>query len=503
MPTAANASLLLPTSDTRRVVGQSVLAILALAAITLVSVRVQPDEPSLTSAALVYLVIVVVLSLNGSFTAAAIVSIIAVVFLQDLAAPPLFSLSIDEPLDAVALTAFLTTALIITRLVSKMRVSLDRLRVSLEDLRRAEEASRQQAALLDLTHDSVFVRDTQDRITFWNRGAQELYGWSAEEAVGRMTHELLRTDLPAPLAEITAALKRTDRWEGEVVHTRRNNSRVVVASRWSLQRDANAQPLATLETNNDITAHKQAENALSQARAELARVTRVTTLGELAASIAHEVNQPLTAIVADSNAALNWLAVEKPDLEVVRSTLIAIVKDSERAANVFTRIRGMLSRSAQPYQPCDICAIIRETLPMVRTEFSRHTIRVEVSLAAELPLITGDAIQLQQVLLNLLINAAEASRDVVAERRLVTVSTEVQRRQSRTHVAVQVRDAGVGIPEADLPRLFEAFYTTKPGGLGMGLSVSKAIVERHGGRLWVTANTDYGATFHFSIPAQP
>ena len=381
MPTPANASLLLLTPGTRRVVGQSLLAILALAAITLVSARFQPDEPSLTSAALVYLVVVVVLSLNGSFTAAAVVSTIAVVFLQDLAALPLFSLSIDEPLDAVALSAFLTTALIITRLVSKMRGSLDRLRVSLED-------------------------------------------------------------------------------------------------------------------------HRQAENALSQARAELARVTRVTTLGELAASIAHEVNQPLTAIVADSNAALNWLAVEKPDLEVVRHTLSAIVKDSERAANVFTRIRGMLSRSAQPYQPCDISAIIRETLPMVRTEFSRHTIRMEVSLAAQLPLITGDAIQLQQVLLNLLINAAEASRDVAAERRLVAVSTEVQRSDSRTHVAVQVRDAGVGIPESDLPRLFEAFYTTKPGGLGMGLSVSKAIIERHGGRLWVTANIDHGATFHFSVPAQ-
>src|SRR6267142_1760644 len=185
MPTAANASLLLLTSGTRRVVGQSALAVLALAAVTLVSVRFQPDEPSLTAAALVYLVIVVLLSLNGSFTAAAVVSIIAVVFLQDLAALPLFSLSIDEPLDAVALSAFLTTALIITRLVSKMRGSLERLRVLLEDLRRAEEATRQQAVLLDLTH------------------------------------------------------------------------------------------------------------------AELARVTRVTTLGELAASIAHEVNQPLTAIVAD------------------------------------------------------------------------------------------------------------------------------------------------------------------------------------------------------------
>jgi signal transduction histidine kinase len=222
----------------------------------------------------------------------------------------------------------------------------------------------------------------------------------------------------------------------------------------------------------------------------------------LTASIAHEVNQPLTAIVADSNAALNWLARETPDLGIVRETLLAILKDSERAANVFTRIRGMLSRSVQPFHPCDLCAIIPETLPLIRTEFARHAIRVEVSLAVERPLVLGDAIQLQQVLLNLLLNAAEASREVVAERRSVTVSTEVQRNGLRTHVAVKVRDAGVGLSGADLTQLFQPFYTTKSGGLGMGLSVSKAIVERHGGRLWVTANTDYGATFQFSIPAQ-
>jgi two-component system, LuxR family, sensor kinase FixL len=296
-------------------------------------------------------------------------------------------------------------------------------------------------------------------------------------------------------------LYSTGRWEGELTRIRRDNSRIVVASRWSVQRDAHERPIATLETNNDITARKQAENALSRTQAELARVTRITALGELAASIAHEVNQPLTAIVADSNAALNWLAGEKPDLELVRGTLVAIVKDSERAANVLTRIRALLSRSGQSSQPCDLCNIVRDTLPLVRGEFALHAIRVEVSLAAGSPLIMGDAVQLQQVLLNLLINAAEASRDVAAERRVVIVTTDVQHEESQAHVVVKVRDSGVGIRAADLPRVFEAFYTTKSAGLGMGLSVSRAIVERHGGRLWVTANTDFGATSHFSIPA--
>jgi two-component system, LuxR family, sensor kinase FixL len=466
-------------------------------------VQLSTEEPSVTLAALIYLVIVVLLSLNGSFIAAASVSIVAVVFLQDLATLPLFSLSFDEPLDSIALGAFLTTALVITRLVSKMHSSLERLRVSLEDLRRAEEESRQQAALLDLTHDTVLVRDGQGRLTFWNRGAEELYGWSAAEAMGQPTHKLLRTAFPAPLAVVEAELHRTGRWEGELTQSRRDDCRIVVASRWSLQRDAQARPVATLETNNDITARKRAEEALSQAQTELARVARVTTLGQLAASIAHEVNQPLTAIIADSSAALNWLALEQPELAKARAALLAIGKDGERAAKVLTHIRGMLSaRSAQPYQACDVCSVIRETLPLLGAEFARHAIRVDVLLPPERPLVVmGDAIQLQQVLLNLLLNAAEASKDVAAERRCIIVVTDLQGDESRASVVIDVRDMGVGIGDIDLPRLFEPFYTSKPGGLGMGLSVAKAIIERHAGQLWVSRNPDWGVTFHVSIPA--
>ena len=502
MPTTAIAWSLLLSPAARKVAGQSLLAIFALAAVTLACAWYQPAEPQLTTAALLYLVIVVFLSLNGSFIAAIAVSIIAVVFLQDLAAPPLFSLSFNEPLDLVALISFLTTALVITRLVSRMRGSLERLRISLEELGRAEKATRQQAALLDLTHDTVLVRDTQDVITFWNRGAQKLYGWTSAQAVGRVVHALLHTKFPVPLAEIKRELNRTGRWEGELIRTRQDNSEVIVASRWSLQRNEVEGPIATLETSNDITAHKQAQDALLQAQTDLARITRATTLGELAASIAHEVNQPLTAIVADANAALNWLAVDGSNLGVVRETLAAIVKDSERAAGILTRIRGMLSRSSQPFQPCDLGVVIRETLPLVWSEFTRHSVRVETSLSADLPVVMGDFIQLQQVLLNLLVNAAEASRDVDPARRVVTVITLLQHDDARLSAVVQVRDAGVGIREGDLPQLFEAFYSTKPEGLGMGLSISSAILQRHGGRLWVTANLDHGATFHFSIPAQ-
>jgi PAS domain S-box-containing protein len=494
MPTAADPSILLP-SDIWRVVGQSALAILAIVVVAILCVQLSPQERSQTVAALIYLVIVVLLSLNGSFVAAAVVSVVAVFFLQDLTALPLFSWNLDEPLDGVALCAFLTTALIITRLVSRMRVSL-------AALKRSEEESKQRAALLDLTHDTVLVRDIQNHITFWNRGAHELYGWSAEEALGQPTHALLRTEFPDSLTAIEAELHRTGRWEGELVQSRRNDSRVVVASRWALQRDAASRPVATLETNNDITARKEAEDALSQAQTELARVARVTTLGQLAASIAHEVNQPLTAIIADSNAALNWLALEQPHLEKAREALLAIAKDGERAAKVLSHIRGMLAaRTAQAHQPCDIAIVIRETLTLIGGEFARRNIRVRTSFVLEQPLVLGDAIQLQQVLLNLLINAAEASAELSSERRCITVSTDIQLEDSRVFLVVAVRDAGVGIREADLLRLFEPFYTTKTGGLGMGLAVGKGIIERHAGRLWATANADHGVTVHFAIPA--
>src|SRR5262245_16358247 len=173
--------------------------------------------------------------------------------------------------------------------------------------KRAEEALRAQAQLLDLTHDTIFVRDEKDVITYWNRGAVDRYGWTPDEAVGKVSHDLLRTVFPAPFEDIMVELIRAGRWEGELVHTRRDGTTVIVASRWSLQKDDGGRLAAVLETNNDVTERKRAEESLRQAQAELAHVTRVTALGELAGSIAHEINQPLAAIIADANACMHWL----------------------------------------------------------------------------------------------------------------------------------------------------------------------------------------------------
>jgi len=267
--------------------------------------------------------------------------------------------------------------------------------------------------------------------------------------------------------------------------------------------DADRHFLGYRGVSSDVTAAvraEQVEQALHQAQAELARVSRVTTLGELAASIAHEVNQPLAAIGADANACLNWLAADKPDLDRVRQALTAIVKDGDRAGGVITRIRTLLSGAPVAHEPCDFTGVIRDVLPLVGPEIGRHGIVLQTSLAPDLPQVTGDGIQLQQVLLNLLLNAAEAMREVPSQRRRLVVRSTVEDRDDGAWAVVAVEDAGVGFGEAEAPRLFEAFYTTKPGGLGMGLSISRSIIESHRGRLWATANPDHGATFHLALP---
>ena len=282
-----------------------------------------------------------------------------------------------------------------------------------------------------------------------------------------------------------------------------DGSMVYIATSGKPVFDADGRFLGYRGVSSDVTAAvraDQVEKALHQAQAELARVTRVTTLGELAASIAHEINQPLAAIGADANACLHWLAADRPDLDSVREALTAIVKDGHRAGAVITRIRTLLARSSVAHGPCDLTGVIRDVLPLVGHEIAQHGILLQTSLAPDLPQVMGDGIQLQQVLLNLLLNATEAVREVPPERRRLVVRSTLEQREDGPWAVVAVEDAGVGFGEAEAPRLFEPFYTTKPGGLGMGLSISRSIIESHRGRLWATANPDHGATFHLAMP---
>ncbi len=363
--------------------------------------------------------------------------------------------------------------------------------------KRAEEALREKAGLLDLTHDTVFVRDMSDRISYWNRGAEELYGWTQKEAIGQVSHQLMQTIFPAQLKVINEELLGRGRWEGELVHTRRDGTQVRVASRWFLQRDEQGRPAATLETNNDITERKRAEEALQKAQAELAHVTRLTTLGELTASIAHEVNQPLAAIVTNSNACLRWLAGEPPNLDKTRQAIGRIIKDGNRASEIISRIRALVKNAPPRKDWVDVNEIIVEVIGLALNEADRNRIFLKSHLSSDLPLVLADRVQLQQVILNLIINGVEAMGRITEGSRELVVSSE---NNEANDLLVAVRDTGVGLESANLSQLFDAFFTTKPDGMGMGLAISRSIVEAHGGRLWATANSPQGAIFQFTLP---
>ena len=254
---------------------------------------------------------------------------------------------------------------------------------------------------------------------------------------------------------------------------------------------------AALVVSRDLTELATASDALQRAQVELAHVTRITTLGELAASIAHEVNQPLAAMVADAEASINWLAATEPSLEQVRAALSAIVNDGHRAGEVIQRIRQLARKTDPQREAVTINSIIEDMLPLLRPEVRGHDVSLRLDLAPNLRPVHGDRVQLQQVLINLVMNGMEAMTTISDRPREMVV-------RSRPHdndVLVAVEDAGVGLDAASMTRLFDAFFTTKKGGMGMGLSISRSIIQAHGGRLWATANAKHGATFHFTVPA--
>jgi PAS domain S-box-containing protein len=666
----------------------------------------------------------------------------------------------------------------LTARIRDLALANEKLQAEVLERRKAEAEVYKQASLLDLTHDSIFVRDLNDVITYWNRGAEQRYGWSRTEVVGQVSHQLMRTVFPAPLQEIESELRRTGQWEGELVHTTRDGAQVVVASRWSLQRDELGRPAGVLETNNDVTERKRAEEhlresekryrnifqtvgvsiwqedfsqlktavdelkakgvqdfrgylaahpeflhkaismvkvldvndvslelfaaeskeqllvslneifvpetwkvfegelitlaegrtsfeaetdlrtlegekltvlitmtfpppparldnvlvtltditerkraeyltaqvfevspdgvcilgrdyrcqranavigriwglpaqkavgmylpellepdgfeqrvkpaldrcfaggdvsyaawvltkglgrrylavtysplrptadrvetvlviardltdhmqaweALREAQAELARVTRVTMLGEITASIAHEVNQPLAAVVMNGNACRRWLAADPPDLEEAREAAQRVVKDGVRAGEVLARIRALVRRGETERNALDVNDVIREAIGFTRTELDRERVAIRTELSEGLPAVLGDRVQLQQVLVNLILNARDAMAEVDETSAELTVGS---RREASGGVLVEVKDRGRGIDQAQAERIFEAFFSTKPAGLGMGLSVSRSIVEMHGGRIWATPNDGPGATMRFTIPAAP
>jgi PAS domain S-box-containing protein len=558
------------------------------------------------------LIMIVFLSLMDSLISSVLFSIVAVVGLDYYFVPPLFTPLIFSQQDFWALATFVVASLVITSLVRRTRRLADRL--------------RDRARLLDLTHDSVFVRNLGGAITYWNHGAEQLYGWEEEEAIGKVAHDLLQTVFPTPFEDISGELSAAGHWEGELVHTKRDGSKATVASRWSLQKDGRGQRIGTLETNSDVTARKraeetlaqiqaahlteaqrlgrtgswsldmssgvmsaspelirifglepekddltqdlvlesvhpddrafieevmqrrastaadyeydyriiapdgtvrhlhsvshpvfgedgalvgyfgtamdiserkQAEEALRQAYDDLARVSRVSIISELTASLAHEINQPISAAVANAKASLRWLDSETPNLEEARAAVAAIVSNGTLAAEIVSRTRRLFERGALQGELIEVNDVIRESVQLLSSEAARHAVSIRTFLELT-PEIQADRVQLQQVLVNLVLNAFDALKEVDGQKE-VAIRSQLDGEQ----VMVSVSDTGVGLPPEMVDRLFETFFTTKPRGTGMGLSISRSIITAHGGRLWAEPNEPRGATFRFTLPILP
>ncbi|CAM2156424.1 two-component system, LuxR family, sensor kinase FixL [Pararobbsia alpina] len=575
--------------------------VLALALTTIACIELSFDQ---SAAGFIYLIVIVLLSLVESLVSSIIFSLIAAVCLNFFFVPPLFTLQIDSPSDLVAVVAFLFTTLAITAL--------------LRHSRRLAQARREQATLIDLTHDTVVVRDASDRIVFWNRAAEQMYGWPSALAIGQNVNMLLKTQFPVPFATIADAIAHNDRWEGEVLHTTREGKTLAVASRWSVLRDERRQVLSTLETNNDITERKQAEAALKQSQAvflaeaqklsrtgsfgwnattreltwseqifgifgypeataptmermlervhpddlaqvtqlidnavaarrdldlearlcmpdestrhvrvvarvvaddttslryigavmdvstakrseeqlhdmqsKLAYVTRAASLGELSASMAHEVRQPLAAIVADGEACLRWLRHEVPQLDEALGCAGRMVSNAARAGEIVHRIRSLTRRAVPRKVPLAVNDVIADVAAFAQRDLASHRVTLKLDLARALPSLSFDRVELQQVVINLVTNAIDAMSHIDDRARELEITSRLD---DDGKIVIAVRDNGTGIASDHTNRIFEAFFSTRADSMGMGLSICRSIVEAHGGRIWAVNNPRYGAT---------
>ena len=381
--------------------------------------------------------------------------------------------------------------------------------VDITERKRAEEAVRESQRLLDLVLATlpvgVAVTDRAGDIILANEASKRIWGdviasgrerWAQSKGFWHDTGK--RID-PADWASVRALTKgETSLNELIDIETFNGQQKTILNSSAPI-RNAEGRIVGAVFVNEDVTERVRAEEALLLTQAELARMARLTMMGELTASIAHEVNQPLAAVVTNANACLEWLAALPPNLDEARKAVQRIARDGDRAGKVIARIRALLKKGEPIRAPLAVNPVVRETVQLVQSELKRERITLQMNLAPELPLVAADRVQLQQVVLNLIGNAMDSLSKVADRARLLQIATD---RPHPGEVRILVRDAGIGVDHRQTERLFEPFYTTKPNGLGMGLAISRSIVEAHGGRLWATPNDGCGATFQFTLPVQ-
>jgi PAS domain S-box-containing protein len=378
-----------------------------------------------------------------------------------------------------------------------------------------EEVRGRLAAIVESSADAIVSKDLNGHVRTWNAGAEQLFGYTAQEAIGQPISMLIPSDHADEEPNILARIRRGERVEHyETTRRRKDGTLVDVSLTVSPIFDEQGQVLGASKIVRDITDNKRAEQerrkleereralaiaaALRETEAELARVTRALTVGELATSIAHEVNQPLAAIVTNAAAAFRWLNGDAPEVQEAKDSLELIVRDANRASAVIRRIREFLKKDRQQVD-VDIRDVVQEAIALVSNDLLKKQIVLRLELSDALSLVRGDRIQLQQVILNLIMNGSEAIAAVVDELCDLTV---IVRRSGTDQVLVAVRDCGAGMAPENVARMFDAFFTTKPSGMGMGLSISRSIIEAHGGQIWAEPNDGPGLTVQFTLPLE-
>jgi PAS domain S-box-containing protein len=381
--------------------------------------------------------------------------------------------------------------------------------VACEDITQAKVAAeelRYQTQLLATITDNAMsmlhMVDAEGRAVFVNPALERNTGYKAEELIGHVLHDKIhhsRPDgRPYPLSEcpLHTAVGLARPVQSEDVFVRKDGTFFSVLYTASpIFHDGT--PRGAVVELQDVTRRKKTEQALLELQSELAHVTRLTTMGELTASIAHEINQPLAAIVMDASACIRWLGTAPPNLEEARQAAARIAKAGNRAGEIISRIRALVRKAPSRRDWVDVNEAIAEVVALTRPEADRGRVSLNMRLAPDAPAVVADRVQLQQVIINLVLNGIEATSAASDGPRELVVSSERERSDG---VRVSVRDSGIGFNHASADRLFDAFYSTKGGGMGMGLAISRSIIETHHGQIWAAANTPRGAIFQFTLP---
>jgi PAS domain S-box-containing protein len=441
---------------------------------------------------LLYLVVIVLMSMTGDVVPSVVLALLAAVCLDYFFAPPLFSLAINDPDDVIRIVTFVAAALFVTTLVRRAR-------------RLGEAAAlRDQLQLIVDTIPAVVWSNLPDgSAEFFNQRFRDYSGPTAGEGQGSAWMSILHPEDRSAF-DWDAVLTMGEPFEKEVRLRAASGEYRRFLLRFVPLRDRQGDIVRWYASATDIEDLKRAEEELRrqeahlrEAQTELAHANRVTTAGQLAASIAHEVAQPVAASVTNANAALRWLRADPPDLEETQQALGRIVRDGRRASDILGRIRALVRKTPSRRDQVEVNDMITEVLALTRAELRRNHIAARTQLASGMDPVDGDRVQLQQVLLNLILNAIEAMREPGDDpKELLITSAE----DAPNGVRIAVADTGPGLPVESLARVFDAFFTTKSDGMGMGLSICRSIVEAHGGGISAVANEPRGAVFQFTLP---